>query len=337
MRTRILYRAHREGHELAQRYSVHDIEVSVKSNWPRLLEMISLDYRPFASTEGAKTSLEVEVTLKKKDWLPPKAGSNPPRGSEEKLGTDLFLEGKAVRLRSEKEGVEFVEGSPARVRAWYLMDRRSRIASLYGKAPSWEVCQRLMRYALHKPIFHLLERRNMLLFHAAAAASEGRAFLLIGLNGSGKSSLCFRLLDEMDYMSDNFALWDGSQILGFPEAIRLPVSETAPASAAVPEVYGKRLILVDREKIAIRADPFASVIVTQGSQTKMVPLSWEEAARRIHLIHEMTGEFPRFGYLGPLSQPEDQSRLESFTRSVPSYALQISDPERAKEMLLDLL
>lgn len=317
-------------------YNVHGIGMAVTSNWPRLLEMVSLNYKAFSRSREAKESLEVEVALKKKSWFPQQRSAVRPQGGEEKWGTDIFVEGPAVRFRSEREGVEFIDGSPSTVRAWYVVDRRSRIASLYREVPAWEACQRLMRLALHTPLFHLLERQNMQMFHAAAVASKGEALLFIGLNGSGKSSLCFSLLDELDYMSDNFVLWNGTEVLGFPEAIRLPVAELGAVSYRTPVVYGKRLIPVDEEKITLRARPIALVIVTQASQTRMAPLPRGTAESRISAIHDMTHEFPQYGYLGPLSQPANRSRLQSLARSVPTYHLAVSDTKLARELLLDL-
>ncbi len=320
---------------LVYRYHVHDIDLTLTSNWPRFLELVAFNFRAFPPGEEARDSLNVDVTLRKKRWFRPPRAPDAPLGGEEKWGTDLYLEGDAVRFRMENEGVEFVDGTPVTVRAWYTMDRRSRVASLYRDVPPWEVCHRLMRRAIHQPLLSLLERRNLLLFHAAAAALRGEAVLIIGLNGSGKSSLCFSLLDEFDYMSDNYVFWDGQEVLGFPEALRLAVW-AGPEADDAPMVFGKHLIPVDREKVTWRATPRAAVLVTQASETRMVSLSPETAAQRIRTIHDMTHEFPRHLYLGPLSPPRDPSRLEAFTRAVPTYALRVSEPATARALLREL-
>lgn len=317
------------------RYDVHDIDLTLTSNWPRFLDLVAFNFRAFPPGKEARDSLNVDVTLRKKRWFRSPRAPDAPLGGEEKWGTDLYLEGDAVRFRKENEGLEFVDGSPVTVRAWYTMDRRSRVASLYRDVPPWEVCHRLMRHAIHQPLLSLLERRKLQIFHAAAAALRGEAVLIIGLNGSGKSSLCFSLLDEFNYMSDNYVFWDGQEVLGFPEALRL-AEEAGPETGDAPMVFGKHLISVDREKVTWRATPRAAVLITQAAETGIVPLSPEAAAQRIEAIHDMTHEFPRYWHLGSLSPPRDASWLERFTRSVPTYALGVSKLATARALLREL-
>ncbi len=316
-------------------YHVHGIQVTVTSNWTRFLRLVDINFQAFSSHDEMQQSLDVAVSLRKKKWFAHPQSRSKPIGEEEKWGTDIFCEGTTVRLRSESMWIEFAQKPQATVNAWYLLDRRSRIAGWYRNVPSWDVCQRLMRLTVHQPILHMLEQRDMELFHAAAVAANGDALLIVGLNGSGKSSLCFSLLDEFDYMADNFVLWDGEDVLGFPEAVRLPVTDPARSAGSL-QIYGKTLIPVEPAKTVLRAKPRALVILTQGSETSISRLSPDVAARRVSLVHDMTHEFPRYTFVGPLSPSQDQSRLASFARSVPAFALTMSDVKQARPLLLDL-
>lgn len=298
--------------------------------------MVSLNYRTFSLHEESEESLDVSVTLRKKSMFQSSVPQPKREGLEEKWGTNVFCHGRVARYKSELMAVEYEEARHARVRAWYLLDRRNRIASLYKDVPGWDVCQRLMRLALHHPLFHMLGKRDMELLHAAAVASNGRALLIAGLNGCGKSSLCFDLLSDLDYMSDNYVLWNGEDVLGFPEAIKIPHADTARPVQA-PLVFGKVMIPVERKRTVLRAKPEVLVFLTQGPKTAMTPLSPAAAARRIVIVNDMTHEFPRYNFLGPLSPPANPSRLTSLTRSVSAFALTMSSVESARELLLDLI
>lgn len=319
------------------RYDVHGIHVSVTSNWTRFLELVSMNYAAFSRLGAMHESLEVSVDVRKKKWVGDSRLPTGVEGKEERWGTHAYRDAEAVRYKSDRIWVEFVQEPPAKVRGSYMMDRRTRLASLYRDTPEWGVCQLVMRLALHLPILHMLERRNVQLLHASAVVSDNKAILISGLNGSGKSSLCFDLLDHFDYMSDNFVFWDGEDVLGFPEAMRIPVGENDSSSADAPMAFGKKLIPIDVERTALRAELGALIFLTLGPETSMAPLPAKAAVHRLKQIHDMTHEFPRYTYIGSLSSPEDPSRLIELTRSVPAFTLAMADVREARSLLLDIL
>ncbi len=91
------------------------------------------------------------------------------------------------------------------------------------------------------------------------------------------------------------------------------------------------------ERTALSARPHALVVLTQGSRTSTTPLSSQEATRWVNQIHDITHEFPRYTYLGTLSQPQDHSQLASLIRSVQAFALTMSDVRQARELVVDPL
>lgn len=316
-------------------YNVHGLQVTLSSNWPIFLDLVTINLAAFIREAEVKESLDVAVSLTKKRWFGDEHWSAKRVGEEEKWGTGTFVEGGAARLRSEFLQVEFQEKPVAAVSAQYLVDRKTRIASWYREVPSWGTCQEVMRRALYMPIFHLLERRGMQLLHAAAVAAKGQAFIFAGLNGSGKSSLCHSLLDDFDYMSDNYVLWDGENVLAFPEAMRLPASAATLVPPESPLVYGKRLVPISPEKTVLKAKPRCLFMLTQGSRASMTALSALEAAGRMEVIHDMTHEFPRYSFLGPLSGNRDPRVLLDLADQTRSYALTMSETEKAKELVLE--
>ncbi len=315
------------------RYNVHGIQVTLSSDWPRFLDLASINLAAFKRHASARQSLDVRVNLAKKSWLGGEQWSKSRVGDEEKWGSGVFTEGGIARLRSEFLQVEFREGPVATVSAQYLMDRRARIASWYKEVPSWEACQIAMRPALYMPVFHLLEQRGMHLLHAAAVAASGQALIIAGLNGSGKSSLCHSLLGNFDYMSDNFVLFDGEKVRAFPEAIRLPVSATERVPRETPLVFGKRLVPINPNDTVLEAEPGCLFVLTQGSSTSMATISAQEAASRLEIIHDMSREFPRYGFLGPLSGDRNPRALLNFVEKTRSYALSMSEIDKARELI----
>jgi hypothetical protein len=317
-------------------YFVHGIHVVIESEWSRFLTYAALNLGAFASRRPTTDELRVAVSIRRKPWFPPPPEELTPRVTEERWGDDLLSDGRNVRFRSGFASVEFSIGPPPDVRATYLIDRKSRLAGLLNEVPRWEEIQRVTRLALYLPLFHLLERSGSTVLHAAAVASKSGAVVLAGLNGSGKSTLCAGLLGALEYMSDNYVLWTGKELLGFPEALRIPQDRAPPSASHHPSVWGKRLVPPDPSRIALSAKPSALVFLTLGSRTAMTPLEESEAVRRLEIIQDMTAEFPRYGYLGPLSPPRNPTALQSLASSAPSFGLVVGDLRTACAKILEL-
>lgn len=317
-------------------YFVHGIHVVVDSEWPRFLEYLALNLGRFSPPRPTTEELRVAVSVRRKRWFPSVEPERPRTGAEEQWGDDLVSDGRGVRFRSGVLDVEFDPGPPPTARATYLLDRRNRLAGFARDVPTWEEIQRVARFAAYLPLFHLIERSGTAVLHAAAVAGRNGAVVLAGLNGSGKSTLCWSLLDRLAYMSDNYVLWTGTDVLGFPESPRIPLSHAPRSASARPSVWGKRIVPVDDSRVRLSEKPRALVFLTLGRETTMTSLTESEAARRLEIIQDMTAEFPRYGYLGPISPARSSSAIRSLTGSVPAYALSVGDPATARARILDL-
>lgn len=317
-------------------YTVHGIRVSLASEWPEFLTLGDLMLGAFRGGGTTSESLSARVDARVRGWLESPRSLAFREGVEERLGTAEFQEGESTRLKADTYSVSYADGRDATVRAAFVLDRRSRIRRWIAKEQPWQALFSLFRLGVQEPILLKLERRGMVLLHASVAARNGRALIILGLNGSGKSSLCASMLDRLDYVSDNFAAWDGTRVLGFPSALRL--SGTMPGKRIdIPSLHGKSFVQPDPGRVRPTAEPGALVFISLGSSTSLTPMEATAAYRRIQQIGDMTHEFPRHSYLGPLAPGPDVARVEELARRVPSYRLVMSRTEEARDAVMGLV
>ena len=321
------------------RLNIHGVEVAITANWPRLNELVRLNYWPFEPPGPSMTSLDVFVNLWKRSWSQgPRLPGREPTGAEERWGAELYGDGqRTVAFETERATVRFTMDPKPTVRASFEIDRRSRIASLYREVPSWEETQRMMRLAINQPVFHILARSGLTLLHASAAALDDHALVITGLNGSGKSSLCFSLLDRFQYMADNYVLWDGRDILGVPTALRLPRARAHARFVQGPVIFGKHLMVPKPGTTRLRARPRALIIVTRGSTSSLQRLSAEEGVRQVRAIHDLTPEFPRSQFPRLLAMDFDYPEAGEIARTVPTFHLTMDRVEDARDLLYGVM
>ena len=317
-------------------YAVHGIRVSVRSTWPEFLALSDLMFGVFDSRGETTETLSVDVGLRVRGWFESPAIRTERRGAEERLGTNEFLEGETARYAAGKTDIRYRDGRDASVSASYVVDRSARLRRLLGREPPWDDPYGVFRLAVQEPVLLKLERRGMVLMHASAVSKSGHAIILVGLNGGGKSTLCASLVDRIDYLSDNFVALDGKAVLGFPSALRMPGAPSV-GSPASPTAHGKRFMRPDPARSRTTAEAGALVFLSLGSSTSLTPLPPEETFRRLLQVQDMTHEFPRHTYLGPLAPPPDLKRIEALAREVSAYRLVVSATDDARDRLLSLV
>ena len=317
-------------------YGVHGIRVTVSSEWPEFLALSDLMLGAFPGSAATSESLSVQVDLRIRGWLESPAVPIERQGQEERWGTNEFLEADSARFAAGKLVVRYADGTDAAVRASYILDRSSRFRRLFGGEPPWEDEFALFRLGIQEPLLLKLERRGAVLLHGSAVARDGRAVLLVGLNGSGKSTLCASLLDELDYVSDNFVAVEGKTVLGFPSALRMP-GAPPKGSEALPTAHGKTFVRANPTKTRSVAQAHAVVFLSLGTAPSFAELTPSEGFRRFLQIQDMTHEFPRHTYLGPLAPSPNPEALEALSRDVPTYRLVMVRTAEARERVLSLL
>jgi hypothetical protein len=196
-------------------------------------------------------------------------------------------------------------------------------------------------------LFELLKRRDRFAVHAGAVARDGRAILIAGPSGVGKTTLAVAAaLDGFELLGDDMALLrhqrgeDSIGLAAFPDEIDLAAGtidffgELEPALADVqPGLSGKRSLHpldLPGVRIAWTARPAALVFPTaiRARPAKIRPISADDALARLVANIVRT------------EHASTQRHLDAFAvlgRSIASFELDIADPREAPPVFSEIL
>ena len=201
----------------------------------------------------------------------------------------------------------------------------------------------LTYYAVYYPAWWHLEalgRGHPL--HAAAVALDGRALLLAGLPGCGKSTLATAFLGTpgAELLADNIVLHDGVQVFGCFEPLLLDAATRSLVAARVPLAAAGRRHQFARD--AFHAPhrrggvPLgAAVVLARGGETRVERLTATECARTLLAVNEAAKEIRRYHVLAALlalAEPEGLAQFEQrvahldrLLAGVPCYRVQMRE------------
>jgi hypothetical protein len=217
---------------------------------------------------------------------------------------------------------------------------------------------KLMYYAVYYPMIWRLETaRGWELLHASAVEKDGRAIILSGLGGVGKSTLALSLLADTSFrfVSDNLILHDGARIYALPEPIRLDASSHtaiaaagfAPVRSEVPPTAHPKLTYRVEPSRAAESAAAGTVIVLRFTPRPLIrPLTAAETVAHLtaarDLVKEVEGHRAVAAFLsmavagdgegsvgagadaGPAAAP---ASLAAFAARTQAYLLGIGDGE----------
>ncbi|TMB37875.1 MAG: hypothetical protein E6J55_25485 [Deltaproteobacteria bacterium] len=215
----------------------------------------------------------------------------------------------------------------------------------------------LTYYAVYYPVWWQLESRGAgHPLHAAGVAIGGRALVLAGLPGAGKSTLATSLLavPGAELLADNVVLHDGRQIYGCFEPLLLDEQARAwLGQRSALRALGRRHVFArDAYHAPHRTGglaPGAVVVLARGRETRLTPIDAETCARTLLAINEVAKEVRRYHVLAAILgmvEPEAQAqaheraaRLERLLAGVPCYVLEAREgaPAEAVALLRDLV
>ena len=206
----------------------------------------------------------------------------------------------------------------------------------------------LAYYSVYYPVWwHLEAARAAHPLHAAGVVVGGRALVLAGLPGAGKSSLVLGLLagGGAELMSDNVVLHDGEQVFGCFEPLLLDAAARAAAGSAAGlaplgrrHVWGRDAFHVPHRVGGVA--PGRIAFLARGAQTRIEPLDPAACARALLAIDVAAKEVRRYHVFaaimgmgepdGLLGVAERAARLERLCASVPCDRLVVRDGASAE-------
>lgn len=176
-----------------------------------------------------------------------------------------------------------------------------------------------------------LRRKGYFLIHAFAAAFEGKAVVIVGGIGAGKTTTGMSLLNAGWQLlsNDSPIVAAGGQILSYPGVLAgypetfARFERTVHLADQVPEMAGRKKLLVSAESLFpnvwLAAAPIAAIIFPQieaRTDHAIEPISKPEALRRLlpHAVEQW--DKPMI--------PRHFSILRQLTDAAPAYMLRLS-------------
>ncbi len=185
------------------------------------------------------------------------------------------------------------------VRALFQMTRRHIFLKMLGNDEILESYQALMRQSIHYPLFHALQEKGFSVLHANLVEKDGDGVLFIGANGAGKTTAALALLPEARILADNFVLFDGNNLVGFPEYIRVSkeAAEAHGLKTTGMEIFGKRQVGIGEGALRRRARPAAGVIVRRGTRASWKEIEREKVIRYLDAVDSFLHEGHKYSYI----------------------------------------
>ena len=166
---------------------------------------------------------------------------------------------------------------------------------------------KLMYHMIYFPIaWHLQRSRGWGLLHASAVAlSDGRAVVLSGMGGVGKSTLGLSLLSRPGarLVSDNLLFHDEERIYACPEPVRLDATALAgiseggvePERSALPSTaHPKPTYRVEESRRALAAVPSTVIFLRVAEEPGAGSIDTSDAAEMLRAGNDLAREIENY-------------------------------------------
>jgi hypothetical protein len=182
-----------------------------------------------------------------------------------------------------------------------------------------------LRMGLHFPLFHALSTTNFGVLHGGAVEKGGKALVVAGFEGAGKSTLSLYLCQKRGYsmLADNFVVYDSDgRVYPFLESTRLNEDSRAAVGMDGGEhVMGRAQLATQRHASALESVPVSALVHTAlAGTTSLLALPPEQMSRRIKSMTESVTEFVDYKMFrtaahivdGNLDQAKDEQTFARF-------------------------
>lgn len=293
-------------------WELHGLRVDLRSSSTEVASYLRAHLGAGATEPHRRPDLLIDM-----DWtwgaLPPRGGG--PEG--QRLGRYLREEGGRVRWSRVTgfEGLVMEAGwdpdagaGTVAVRAasgYVPRDPLARIRYLQPARRDKKTHRTLFKmlyYALYFPLaWHLECSRGWEILHASAVEKDGKALLLAGHGGAGKSTLALSMMADpaVRFISDNLVLHDGASIHALPEPVRLDGSSLEairgrgyePAVTGLPRsAHPKQTFQVEPRRISWSAPVQAVALLRFTSESFVRSLDPPEAAAHLVAARDLVKE-----------------------------------------------
>jgi len=342
-------------------WTLHGTRVNVDSESE---EAIAYARAHLGATLDVLPAPHLRITL---GWHWGGGGRNAARASEaaaggaapERVGKDLHdlggelvwgripgFEGLTMRAAREAAGVHVSAAT-----SYTPRDPLSRVRYLRASRRARKTHRtlfKLMYYGVYYPlIWHFERTRGWSLLHASAVERDGRAVILSGLGGVGKSTLALSLMADPSFrfISDNLILHDDERIYALPEPVRLDGSSLSAISAAgfapatsdvPPTAHPKPTYRVEAARVADSARADVVILLRSARRPVIRPLGPEEALAHLvaarDLVREVDGYRSVAAFLSMATVDESikvaaPASLAALTARSRAYLLGIGEGE----------
>lgn len=167
----------------------------------------------------------------------------------------------------------------------------------------------LLYYLVYYPVFWILRNSDIFVLHGGGIEARGTGIVVVGAQGTGKSTLIANLLglEGSRFLSDNLILYDGTRIYSCHEPIRIDDR----VLGSVPQIMeriekmvldvplGREAFNVQRESYVESMEPDVFIVPRMSNDdTGLRPLSHEEVIARARAFNMLADEVRNFEIFG---------------------------------------
>ncbi len=200
---------------------------------------------------------------------------------------------------------------------------------------------RVMRNSFHLPLFYLLESRGYIILHGSAVAKNNKAYLFLGANYVGKTTIALNLIYSRNFklLGDNFLIIKDNKLYAFPDQIGATslTLNSLPVKIKSHLVSDKHRLNLPLEKIILSSYSAKVFFIQLGPEPEIKKIDINFALKRLNATHNYLQEFPEYSYLAFLphcpSIGEIQTGFSNFLKNQEIFSFQ-SSPNIDKNMKL---
>jgi len=179
--------------------------------------------------------------------------------------------------------------------------------SRINKSRLYESYMIIMREVLHLPLLYILQKEGYILLHGSAVEKYGKAYLFVGGNAMGKTTLALYLVSKFGFkfLSDDFLLIKNNKILSFVEKQRtledvykkIVAPYLRTSFKAQTKIYNKYHFLLPSAKLSKVAVISKIFFLEFSNEVTLKKINSKKAIKRLRAIHNYLHEFPEYSYI----------------------------------------